>query len=180
VPIRWKPGKDLTGGLLASAIRVWEEDVNTENIGASATRKKAAPLTPAQKSLQKRIENSGLGGVSFFAWFGFRGKSISAEENALALEEERERKRRRIEGTENGAEENEEDDEADTEDDEDDEDDDGSLEIFPNGDELALAITGDLWPGAIKYFSKLHLYCLPHTRLNATRSTSARTRRAER
>jgi hypothetical protein len=28
-----------------------------------------------------------------------------------------------------------------------------SLEIFLDGDDLAVAITEDLWPGAIKYFS---------------------------
>lgn len=28
-----------------------------------------------------------------------------------------------------------------------------SLEIFPDGDDLAIAISEDLWPGAIKYFS---------------------------
>jgi hypothetical protein len=35
-----------------------------------------------------------------------------------------------------------------------------SLEIFPDGDDLAVAFTEDLWPGAIKYFSKLSpIFC---------------------
>jgi len=29
-----------------------------------------------------------------------------------------------------------------------------SLEIFPDGEELALAFADDLWPGAIKYFTQ--------------------------
>ena len=36
-----------------------------------------------------------------------------------------------------------------------------SLEIFPDGDDLAVAFTEDLWPGAIKYFSEsMHSFYL--------------------
>lgn len=39
-----------------------------------------------------------------------------------------------------------------------------SLEIFPEGDDLAVAITEDLWPSAIKYFSEsisFRYFCTP-------------------
>jgi hypothetical protein len=165
VPIRWKQGKDLTGGLLALAIKVWEEELaaaGTKDSAAAARKRDANSLTPTQKSLKRRIENSGLGGISFFAWFGYRGKAISAEEDALVMAQERERKRRRLDGDkedkgdegEDGIDSDAEIDDGDDKGD-DEEEEDVSLEIFPNGDELALAITGDLWPGAIKYFSEL-------------------------
>jgi hypothetical protein len=37
-----------------------------------------------------------------------------------------------------------------------------SLEIFPDGDDLAVAITEDLWPGAIKYFSEYYPLDAPY------------------
>ena len=95
----------------------------------SAVLSKSNKLNPEQKALKKKIDNTGMGGLSFFAWFGFIGRRVSTEESR----------------------------EVDEEDEEEEEDDVGmSLEIFPDGDDLAVAITEDLWPGAIKYFSE---YC---------------------
>ncbi|KAK3370189.1 nucleosome assembly protein-domain-containing protein [Podospora didyma] len=152
IEIKWKKGKDLTGGLLNMVKAVWDEEqaaVGTNGTTKSKKAKKTADdLTPKQKALKKKIENTGLGGQSFFAWFGFIGRAISAEESRIAVEEENEKRRLRKAGAEvpdsnNGA-----------EDDEDNEDDENDLEIFPEGDTLALAITDDLWPGAIKYFTQ--------------------------
>ena len=91
-----------------------------------------------------------MGGLSFFAWFGFIGRKISAEESAqaTALEREKRKARKQIKTTsppesENGEESDDEEDEVGM-----------SLEIFPDGDDLAIAFTEDLWPGAIKYFSE--------------------------
>jgi hypothetical protein len=144
VKIKWKKGKDLTGGLLDMVCNAWEAEKKEEN--ASGEKKKE--LTKEQKVLKKKIESTGMGGMSFFAWFGFIGRRISAEESkeANAKEEKRREQRKKGEKVEEAEEEDEEVDE-------DEEDLSMSLEIFPDGDDLAIAITEDLWPGAIKYFS---------------------------
>jgi hypothetical protein len=154
VPIKWKVGKDLTQGLLDLVIKVWEQDKKQgQASGASKDKKKTKRMdwTADQKALREKIDAFGLGGVSFFCWFGYRGEDISAEESAIAVEED---VKRRGEGGEgkfpevNEAEEDEEDD------DDDDEEDPLALEIFPDGDDLAVAFSEDLWPSAIKYFSE--------------------------
>ncbi|KAK7966062.1 uncharacterized protein PG986_000339 [Apiospora aurea] len=146
VPIKWKkPGKDLTQGLLDLVVKVWEEDKKRGPGKGPIT--KAKDYTPAQKELKKKIETVGMGGVSFFGWFGFRGFPISEEESRAATEKEKENRRLRAEGKPVP------DDEEEEEDDEDEDDDPYGLEIFPDGDELAIAISEDLWPSAIKYFT---------------------------
>ncbi|PNY26019.1 nucleosome assembly protein, partial [Tolypocladium capitatum] len=137
VDIKWKADKDLTAGLLALASKVWEEDK------AGKTEE-----TEAKKKLKEQMANTGLGGVSFFAWFGFRGRNITPEENREATEKEQERRQARREGKEV-----EVDDDDDDEDEEED-DDEYELEIFPTAEDLAVAIAEDLWPGAIKYFTQ--------------------------
>lgn len=149
VDIRWKKGKDLTAGLLGLVKRVWDEEQAMDKKGSTAKAKKNKELTAEQRALKKKIENTGLGGISFFAWFGFIGRRVSAEESRLANEKDRERKRLRQENRlaellpdEIEAEIDEKAVEADP------------LEIFPDGDSLAVAISEDLWPGAIKYFTQ--------------------------
>jgi hypothetical protein len=138
VAIEWKKDRDLTGGLLDMVCRAWERE---REEGEGEGRRKAG-LSDEQKALKKKIDNTGMGGLSFFAWFGFIGRRVSAGESAEVTRIERERRERKL-PLEPAA---EDDDEA--------EDDVGmSLEIFPDGDDLAVAITEDLWPGAIKYFS---------------------------
>ncbi|KAH7152446.1 nucleosome assembly protein [Dactylonectria estremocensis] len=132
VKINWKKGKDLTEGMLDLVHKVWEE----EKAGKSGE-------TAAQKELKKVIEDTGLGGVSFFAWFGFRGRKISVEEDKEASKKEQERREARKAGKET---------EQDATDEDDDEDE-YEMEIFPTGDDLAVCITEDLWPGAINYFT---------------------------
>lgn len=153
VPIRWKKGKDLTGGLLDLVCRAWDSQPVRQqdasgggSAGAQAGSAKEA-MTAEQKALKKKIDQTGMGGLSFFAWFGFIGRRVSAEESEEAMRKEAERRNLRKQGqkidtpVENESEEGGE----------------GagmSLEIFPDGDDLAVAITEDLWPGAIKYFSE--------------------------
>ncbi|KAK7910904.1 hypothetical protein PG985_013385 [Apiospora marii] len=147
VPIKWKkPGKDLTQGLLDLVVKVWEEDQKRGADKAPIT--KAKDYTPAQKELKKKIETVGMGGVSFFGWFGFRGFPISEEESRVATEKDKENRRLRAEGKPVPDEDEDED-----EDEEDEDDDPYGLEIFPDGDELAIAISEDMWPSAIKYFT---------------------------
>ncbi len=145
VAIQWKKDRDLTGGLLDMVVAAWRVDQ------ANGKSKSAAPgLTPEQKALKKKIDNTGMGGLSFFAWFGFIGRKISAEESAEATAVEREKRKARRASRTTSPPESDDGEEA-----EDDEDEIGmSLEIFPDGDDLAIAFTEDLWPGAIKYFSE--------------------------
>ncbi|PHH63468.1 hypothetical protein CDD81_5847 [Ophiocordyceps australis] len=139
VDIKWKSeAMDLTGGMLSLARRVWQEDCAG----------KREVETEAKKLLKNKMSKTGLGGVSFFAWFGFRGRDVSAEESSEALKAEQDKRQARKGGKANDQEEND-----DNEDDAD-QDDEYKLEIFPTADDLAIAIADDLWPNAIKYFTQ--------------------------
>lgn len=142
VEIKWKEGKDLTEGLLGLAKKVWDE----EQAGAKAG-KPVKGWTDTRKALQAKIEEKGLGGLSFFTWFGFIGPRVTAEESAAADKRERERRALRKAGKEvPELDEDEDDDEEEEIQDE--------VEICPFGSDLAVAISEDLYPTAIKYFSK--------------------------
>ena len=137
VDIKWKSAdKDLTSGMLGLVNKIREEEKEG----------KADEETEAKTALKKQMEETGLGGVSFFAWFGFRGRNISPEESAEAFKEEQEKRKARKEGKETDA--------MDEDEDEEEDDDEYELEIFPTADDLAVCIAEDLWPGAIKYFSE--------------------------
>ncbi|PFH55113.1 hypothetical protein XA68_10679 [Ophiocordyceps unilateralis] len=126
VDIRWKSAeKDLTGGLVSLARKVWDDH-------------QAKQESDAKKKLKEVMNKTGLGGVSFFAWFAFRGRAISAQESDEAAEAARQARQqgRQV------------DDDTDSESDEYEDD----LEVFPMADDVAVAIAEDLWPSAIKYF----------------------------
>ncbi|KAK2602465.1 hypothetical protein N8I77_008994 [Diaporthe amygdali] len=145
VEIHWKKGKDLTGGLLGTVKKVWD----AQQANAKTEGKKARELSTDEKSLKKKIENTGLGGLSFFAWFGYVGRNIAAKESQEAFEKAQKERLARQEGKAQDPNDEDEDEE-----DEDDEDDENELEIFPEGDSLAIHISEDLWPNAIKYFTQ--------------------------
>ncbi|KAH6692078.1 NAP family protein-like protein [Leptodontidium sp. MPI-SDFR-AT-0119] len=159
VGIRWKEGRDLTGGLLGLVCKAWEAEKNTAAVDTKANGKaKKEGLTPEQKVLKRKIENTGMGGLSFFAWFGFIGRRVSEEESRDATRIEREKREKRkatkASTTDSEGAEQEAESEPEQDGDDDGEDIDMSLEIFPDGDDLAVSITEDLWPGAIKYFTQ--------------------------
>ncbi|CAL3973189.1 unnamed protein product [Diplocarpon coronariae] len=146
VEIAWKEGRDLTGGLGALVVRAWEARTGTNGQDKKTDGKEKGGLSAEQKALRQAIESTSMGGLSFFAWFSFIGRQISAEESAAANALEDRRREARKNGTvaeTDGDKEEDEEDEEDT-----------SLEIFPDGDDLAVAISEDLWPGAIKYFTQ--------------------------
>lgn len=155
VEIKWKPGKDLTEGLLSLAKAVYDEQVAKPKV-ENKDKKAKVVLTDKQKALKEKIDQTGMGGVSFFAWFGYIGEYISAEESKQAIEEEREERRKRKAGEPVPKDEDEE-----MEDDDDDEELEDDLDIFPTGDAVAMAIADDLWPGALKYFSEFARVTLP-------------------
>ena len=144
VRIQWKKDRDLTGGLLEMVCKAWEVETSTKT-----SKAKSNALTPEQKALKKKIENTGMGGLSFFAWFGFIGRHISAEESheATRIEKEKRNARKSRKASQADSEHGDLEEEGD-------EHVGMSLEIFPDGDDLAVAFTEDLWPGAIKYFSE--------------------------
>ncbi|KAJ4389447.1 hypothetical protein N0V93_006915 [Gnomoniopsis smithogilvyi] len=141
VEIHWKNGKDLTGGLLGMVKKVWDAHQSRPKIGGTTE------LTPDERLLKKKIENTGLGGMSFFAWFGYVGRTVSAEESREAMEKaQQERLARQAGGNVPTSNDDDEGEEGDDDDEE-------PLEIFPEGENLAIALSEDLWPNAIKYFT---------------------------
>lgn len=147
VEIKWKEGKDMTEGVLGLAKKVWDE----ERAGVAAG-KEVKGWTDTRRELQKKIEETAMGGLSFFAFFGFIGPRISAEESAEADKKERENRKLRKDGKE--VPEEKEDDEEEDDEEETEEDIQEELEIFPAGSDVAVAIAEDMWPAAIKYFSE--------------------------
>ncbi|RDA85066.1 hypothetical protein CP532_3116 [Ophiocordyceps camponoti-leonardi (nom. inval.)] len=156
VNIAWKsPDKDLTGGMLALARKIWEEDRNNSS-SSSSSKSKDKVESDAKKQLKEQMNKTGLGGVSFFAWFGFRGRDISAQESREATEAERQKRQAREAGKQV-----DDDDDKDDEDEDDDDEDEYEYEVFPTADDLALAIAEDLWPGATKYFGESDIWHPP-------------------
>jgi hypothetical protein len=156
VEIRWKKGKDLTDGLLGLVKAVYDEQRAKPKQDAK-DKKDKVELTDKQKALKEKIDKTGMGGVSFFAWFGYIGEYVSAEESRESIEEEKEDRRKRKAGEKVAKDDEDEEMEDDDEDEDDEDEEDDDLDIFPMGDAVAMAIADDLWPGALKYFSKLPL-----------------------
>ena len=164
--IQWKEGKDVTDGLLDLAI----ESYRLENERTSGSRLQHAMYTDKIKT-QLHREN-----VSIFTWFGYWGRSVSAAESTKIEEAGKnfneESEANVIAGNGN--------------DDEGhslaksfianalalDEDEGGSLSdaIFPVGEELAIAISDDLYPGAVKYFGNSSDLALDHFLIGAKSS----------
>ncbi|KAG6302241.1 hypothetical protein E4U09_003333 [Claviceps aff. purpurea] len=134
VEIKWKPGKDLTNGLLDLAKKIYEE----EKAGKSDEK------SPAKEALVNKLDDNNIETVSFFNMFGYRGRYITAEESAAAFKELEEKRKAHKE--DKAVDEEMEDD--------DDDDDEDEYEIFPNADELAVAIAEDLYADAIRYFQE--------------------------
>ncbi|OAX78243.1 hypothetical protein ACJ72_07454, partial [Emergomyces africanus] len=93
-------------------------------------------------------------GMSFFAWFGYRGRDISAEESEEAVKADEEYWGKISRGEKVEGEEVIERDDDDGDDYDEDDDEDGLMdaEIFPDGDDLAFALSDDLWENALKYY----------------------------
>ena len=128
--INWKKGKDLTEGLLDLTCNLWEAEQSGKGLKA------------AQETLEKALDNASA--VSFFSFFGFIGRRVSKEESAkaMALEAEVRAGTKEDEDYEPSQAECEAEEKC------------AMLEIFPDGDDLAIALGEDLWPSAIKYFSE--------------------------
>lgn len=155
VKIHWKEGKDLTEGLTDAACALWDAQsklgVKDDGDYSKELARKSAGLKEF-KQLSKMVEDTVEGSLSFFAWFACRGRWVGKGESQVAskIEDERNAKLRRGEEVDDDEDEDEEmEDELDMAE--------MGTEVFPAGEELAICIAEDLWPGAIRYFSEFEL-----------------------
>lgn len=178
VQIHWKKGKDVTEGLLDVAVNLFEvatkvKEIEDQIANQSSTdpsmQERLDEMSALHRSLADKLadnlNNISQDAVSFFAWFGYRGREVSAEESVEATRKETQTRKHRKSGKETVPGYNAMAEDGDENDDESrvckaialDEEDGNELdcEIFPGGEELAVAISEDLYPGAIKYFSEL-------------------------
>lgn len=134
VSVQWKKGKDLSEGLNEMAAKLF------------AARQKAGDFLktdlPEFDALAEKLTTANAINTSFFTWFGFVSgrRYVTAEESEKAEAEHKKG---------NAKPEEEEEDE-----DEEDKNDDSVVEVHEEGEQLAISIAEDLWPGAIKYFTQ--------------------------
>lgn len=162
VRINWKKDRDLTKGLLDAVFDLFE----AEKKGGDRKQLKeyealVKKITEIEAEAEKEnedededdedMEDYSPAGVSFFSFFGYRGRDVSAEQSKEATKEDDERFAKIVKGEPVDDDEEDEDDEDDDEDDlliDDLED----VEIFEDGEELAIALAEDLWTDAMKYY----------------------------
>lgn len=138
--IQWKYGKDPTNGLLKSAVE------NYPKICMGDSLKTQAKQNAENTSIHPQGEHT-----SIFAFFGYRGHDISAQESSRAGRDEKERRpivvddEQKVSNARHDRESMIEKALAVNKDAED-------HDVFPGGEELAIAISEDLFPGALKYF----------------------------
>lgn len=140
VRINWKKGKDPTEGFTEAAFKLFEAKKKN-----GSSKSKHSDL-PEYKQLVKMIEESTEASPSFFAWFAFVSdyRWVSPEESEQTEKEDAERLAKMKRGEKVDDDEDEEDDETDYQ----------ETEVYPQGGEIATLIAEDLWPSAIKYYSK--------------------------
>jgi hypothetical protein len=149
VAIPWKSKKnDLTRGMLDMAVELEkaEEAMRVKKGGKEIELVEREGLWQYEK-LREAIEKSMEAGdeePTFLNWFGFRG-AVEKRSEVPAKKE-----------SNGGAAKEEAGDGDDDTDDEMDDFDDGMLdvEIFPAGEDVAIALAEELWPNAIDIFSK--------------------------
>jgi hypothetical protein len=138
VEIKWKEGRDLSEGLNGMACALFEKRRSAGDYLKKDCKE--------YEALAEKLTTANAVNTSFFTWFGFVSgrRYVSAEESEKAEKEWKEKK-----GKANEPEEDEDEDE-----DEEDKNDDSAVEVHEEGEQLAIAIAEDLWPGAIKYFTQ--------------------------
>lgn len=154
VRINWKKDSDLTKGMLDAACDLFEAE--KKNGGDRKKLPEYAALVKKVEEAEDEVANAqddeddedpSPVGMSFFGFFGYRGRDVSAAQSKEAAKE--------IESRWVKVQKGEEMEDAGDSDDEDEEDDSAGLEeidIFPDGDDLAVAIAEDLWPDALSYY----------------------------
>lgn len=164
VPVRWRPGRDLTNGLTDMAVALFAARKAAGLLGGGGWSGAALAALPEYKALAAKLAGSDAGQFSFFTLFGFVGERgwVSAEESARFEREFREARERRLPQGEDVDEAARERDDLHAE-----------VEICPHGDDVATYIAEDLFPNAIKYFGEL-LWALGMTAALLTDASSGR------
>lgn len=142
VKIHWKKGHDLSGGITDDSVALWEAFQK----GSDKSSEGFAKLKGSKEynTLAKKLETIDLSDSSFFTLFAFitTFRYVDEKESLEALKAETELREQRARGER-------------TDDPEDDPNlDDDEILVCPHGEDLALTIADDLYPNAIKYFSK--------------------------
>lgn len=162
VRINWKEDMDLTKGLLDATCNLFDAEKKGGDRKKlpefEALVKKIAEVEAEQDDDEDMDEDEdeedpqSPTGTSFFAFFGYRGRDVSAEVSKAANKEDDERYAKILKGEEV----EDDDDEDDEDEDEEDElaDDLEDAEIFPSGEELAISLAEDLWTDAMKYYGE--------------------------
>lgn len=152
VKIHWKPGKDLSDGLTDAACVLWEAQktnglLDAKDHSDAKAKDDEVKKLPEYAKLVELVDKSTEGSQSFFTLFGYHGPWVSTEQDKTTRKVEKDRRTNPPSGPHP---------DADAEDgDEEDLDEMPThlaVEIFPDGEELALALAEDVWPNAIKYF----------------------------
>ncbi|KAJ5908456.1 hypothetical protein N7495_001138 [Penicillium taxi] len=150
VRINWKKDKDVTKGLLDATCDLFDaEKKGGERIKLPEYEKLIQKIDVAEAEAEGLEEDEELDqspyGISFFNFFGYRGRDVTAEQSKEAEKfgEERWAKIQKGEPVDD-----------DEEDDEDDEltNDLESAEAFPDCEDVAIALAEDLWDDAMKYY----------------------------
>ncbi|KAL8999036.1 MAG: hypothetical protein Q9169_002034 [Polycauliona sp. 2 TL-2023] len=76
VNVRWKK-RDLTDGLLDLAVNLWQRELHLESDDLGKTEE--------YQTVVERVQRTPQDAISFFAFLGFRGHRVSAEESNAAL-----------------------------------------------------------------------------------------------
>ncbi|KAF9885410.1 hypothetical protein FE257_012932 [Aspergillus nanangensis] len=160
VRIQWKEGMDPTRGLLGKACDLWDAEQNHKGdrieleqyktlAEAIAEVEKAAEIEDVEEPVLSLGAQSPAN-TSFFAFFGFRGRDVSAEHSKEATKEEDERFAKMLKGEEV------EDEDEDEDDEDDDEFDDSveNVEVFQDGEDIAINIAEEIWPNALKLYTE--------------------------
>jgi len=151
VKIHWKKGNDLSNGLTDASLALWEafKSKNQSSINGFASLKG----TTAYKALAKKLETIDLSANSFFTLFGFISsfRYVDEKESQQAYEAEAERREKRARGER-----------VEEPEDEDGSTDDEDILVCPQGEDIALGISDDIYPNAIRYFSKFKYRCKIH------------------
>jgi hypothetical protein len=166
VKINWKKGKDLTHGVTDAAIALWNAQRRQQGSNGTANRvHHSSKNLPEHIALARKLESSEMSMPSFFTLFGFVSsrRYVSVEESEKANTAESERRARREKGE--SVEDPEEEDFA---------SEDIDAMVCPYGDDMAYVLAEDVWPNAIKYFSKIFLHLT--SRFTLTLSNSCRSR----
>ncbi|OCT45838.1 nucleosome assembly protein family [Cladophialophora carrionii] len=144
VPIKWKSKKkDLTHGILDAAVELYnaEEALQLKNGDKVVDIVDREALWQHEKLREKlsKLDEEEDYQPSFFNWFGFRGAVDTAVPETSTKT-----------GVDNAAGGEEEDD--DDNDDDDEVEEMLEVEIFPAGEEVAIALAEELWTNAMDYF----------------------------